>query len=111
MMRRLKFSPYMSLLLFKKCFLEAIRSGAKQTTIRRWSKPRVRAGARAYAPGLGWICIENVAEVDLRELDDGDARADGFNSVAQMRKELRRMYPKLKNDGKVWFRVRFRIAQ
>lgn len=100
----------MSLLLFKKCYLEAIRTGLKQTTIRRWSRPRVRAGGRAYSPGLGWICIENVDEVELRKLDDGDARADGFGSAAQMRKELRRIYPKVKTDGKFWFRVRFRIA-
>ena len=100
----------MGLLLFKKCFLEAIRTGSKQTTIRRWTRPRLRPGTRAFSPGVGWICIENVDEVNLRDLDDLDARADGFESVAKMRRELRKIYPKVKSDGKTWFRVRFRVT-
>jgi hypothetical protein len=100
----------MSLLLFKKCFLEAIRTGAKRTTVRRWSRPRVHAGGRAFSPGVGWICIENVDEVDLGDLDDIDARADGFGSAAQMRRELKKIYPEVPTDGKSWFRVRFRVA-
>lgn len=100
----------MALLLFQKRFLEAIRTGEKKTTIRRWSRPRVQPGRRAFSPGLGWISIENVDEVKLRDLDDTDARADGFDSARQMRRELKRIYPRIKADGKCWFRIRFRIA-
>jgi hypothetical protein len=100
----------MSLLLFKKQFLEAIRAGEKRTTIRRWARPRVRAGGRAYSPGLGWVAIDHVDEVNLRDLDDGDARADGFGSVLLMRRELKKIYPDARSDGKFWFRVRFTWA-
>jgi len=100
----------MSLLLFKKCFLESIRAGQKRSTIRRWRAPRVRAGGRAYAPGIGWITIEHVDEVRLRDLDDVDAHADGFENLTQMRRELRRIYPSVKTDGKCWFRVRFTVV-
>ena len=107
-------APYsrgrMSLLLFKKGFLNAIRTGEKRTTIRRWNKPRVRAGGRAFSPGIGWISIEDIEEVNLADLNECDERADGFHNAAQMRKELGRIYPNVKADGKCWFRVRFRIA-
>jgi hypothetical protein len=94
----------MSLLLLQKRFLEAIRTGEKKT------KPRVQPGGRAFSPGLGWVSIEKIDEVKLQDLDESDARADGFDSVAAMRRELRRIYPQIKADGKCWFRVRFRIA-
>jgi hypothetical protein len=100
----------MSLLLFKKCFLEAIRAGQKRSTIRRWRTPRVRAGGRAFSPGLGWVNIENVDVVSLRELNDWDARVDGFASAMQMRRELKKIYPHSKSDGKRWFRVRFKFV-
>ena len=100
----------MSLLLFKKCFLEPIRAGQKRSTIRRWRSPRVRAGGRAFSPGIGWVTIEDVNEINLRDLDNADARADGFDNATQMRRELRRIYPAIKKDGKCWFRVRFTIA-
>jgi hypothetical protein len=99
----------MSLLLFKKQFLELIRSGEKQTTIRRWRNARVRAGRQAFAPGLGWIAIEEIHHVKLRDLNDADARADGFNSAASMRRELRKLYPQSRSDGKSWFRIRFKL--
>ncbi|HEY8665456.1 MAG TPA: ASCH domain-containing protein [Tepidisphaeraceae bacterium] len=100
----------MLLLLFKKQFFESIRAGQKRTTIRRWTKPRVCAGKQAFTPGLGWISIECVDVVLLRELDDVDAQADGFASAEQIRRELRRLYPAIKRDGKHWFRVRFSLT-
>ena len=99
----------MGQLLFKKCFWEAIRRGSKRTTVRRWTWARVRAGQRAFAPGLGWLMIEAVNIVDLEELDDADARADGFESLRQMKQALRRLYPgHARGDGRRWFRVAFR---
>ncbi|HSZ54532.1 MAG TPA: ASCH domain-containing protein [Tepidisphaeraceae bacterium] len=99
----------MGLLLFKREFLAAIRSGSKRTTIRRWDRPRVRAGGSAFAPGLGWLAIESVDTVELKNLSDGDALADGFRSAAEMRKTLRRLYPSSRKDNRSWFRVRFRL--
>jgi hypothetical protein len=100
----------MSLLLFKKQFLELIRCGEKRTTIRRWRNARVRAGRPAFAPGLGWISIEEIIQIELGDLNDSDARADGFNSAASMRRALRKLYPQSRSDGKSWFRIRFKLS-
>ena len=94
----------MSLLLFKREYFSAIRSGSKRTTIRRWDRPRVRAGGNAFA-----LSIESVDAVELKNLSDRDALADGFRSAAQMRKTLRRLYPASRNDKRFWFLVKFRL--
>ena len=100
----------MGLLLFKREFLGSIRAGTKRTTIRRWDRPRVRAGGSAFAPGLGWLAIESVDAVELKSLNDLDARADGFRSAAEMRRMLRKLYPPAGDDRRSWFRVKFRVA-
>lgn len=94
---------------FKKAYQEAIRAGRKSTTIRRWNKPMIRAGQRAFSPGLGWLAIESVEAIELDALDEADANSDGFQTVMQMRQQLRSLYPNHVDDGKRWFRVRFRL--
>jgi hypothetical protein len=113
----------MGQLLFKKIFWDAIRDGSKRTTIRRWTAARLKAGGRAFAPGIGWLAIELVEIVpDLSRLNDDDARADGFDSADAMRATLRLLYPDHDDDGgrgaagagaemgdgRRWFRVAFR---
>ena len=102
----------MGQLFFKKPLQDAIREGRKRTTIRRWpaAKPGVLAGQRAYSPGLGWLTIERVERVDLEGLADADARADGFDTAAGLRKVLLALYPAHAADGKRWFRVAFKVA-
>jgi hypothetical protein len=97
----------MGQLLFKKCFWDAIRAGTKRTTLRRWASPRVKPGARAFAPGVGWLQIGAVDAVELAALGDADARADGFGSLAEMIDALAAIYPDHARDGKRWFRVAF----
>ena len=99
----------MSQLFFKKRFQDAIRSGRKSTTIRRWVKPRVRVGQRAFCPGLGWLAIDAVDPVELESLDETDALADGFGSLAEMRQLLHEMYPDHATDKLNWFRIRFHL--
>ena len=101
----------MSQLFFKKPYQDAIRAGRKTTTIRRWDRARVQPGKRAFSPGLGWLAIDAVDAVELEALDDRDAAADGFETAAEMRRLLRRIYPDAKRDGKHWFRVRFRVDE
>lgn len=103
----------MGQLFFKKPLQVAIREGRKRTTIRRWpaGRPGVRAGQRAYSPGLGWLLIETVDRVDLATLGDDDARADGFASADLLRAALRDLYPDQAADGKAWFRVAFRVGE
>jgi hypothetical protein len=100
-----------SQLFFKKQFFAAIRDGTKRTTIRRWPKARVSAGRDAYAPHIGWLSIEGVETVQLKHLDEADARADGFESRASMLRALRKLYPDHRSDGKQWFRVLFKIKE
>ena len=99
----------MGQLFFKKPLQIAIVEGRKRTTIRRWQRPRVRAGQRAYAPGVGWLAIEWVEPIELGALRDEDAAADGFANLAELLRVLRELYPDLSSDGKQWFRVRLAL--
>jgi hypothetical protein len=101
----------MGQLFFKKPLQDAIREGRKRTTIRRWARPLVRAGAEAFAPGVGWLAIESVESVELEHLSDADALADGFDSHARLLAALHALYPDQARDGKQWFMVRFTVAR
>ncbi len=96
------------MLLFKKKFLPAIRSGEKTQTIRLWKYRRMRAGQRSYIPGIGYIRIEAVDEVQLDALTDEDARPDGFATADLLREEIARLYPQQLADGHQAYRVVFR---
>jgi len=94
-------------LFFKRHLQEAIRAGRKRTTIRRWSRPMMQAGQKAYAPGLGWLAIDSVQPMDLDQLSDKDARADGVDNAKNLRELLFSLYPDHAEDGKSWFRIAF----
>jgi hypothetical protein len=100
------------MLLFKRKFLDDIRSGAKTQTIRLWKHRMMRSGQRSYIPGVGYIRINSVEQVEVDSLTDADAIPDGFPTAAALKKELRSIYgDKLKN-GHQAFRVVFeRIAE
>jgi hypothetical protein len=98
------------MLLFKKKFLAAIRSGEKTQTVRLWKHRRMRAGQRSYIPGAGYIRITAVEEVDLDQLTDADARPDGFETADQLRAELARLYPQQLAQGYRAYRVRFELV-
>ncbi len=53
--------------------------------------------------------IATVEAVELENLDDADARADGFQTIAEMREALASFYPDCGHDGKKWFRVMFAL--
>ncbi|QOV88151.1 ASCH domain-containing protein [Humisphaera borealis] len=99
----------MGLLFFKKPMQQAILAGRKVTTIRRWSRPRVKAGGKAWAQGVGWLAIEAVEVIDLRGMTRRDAQADGLPTLAALRAILRECYPAPGRDGKKWLRIRFRL--
>lgn len=96
-------------LYFKKPLQAAIREGRKCSTIRRWDRPRLRDGGRAFSPGVRWLEIESVDPVELDRVDDNDARADNFGTRGELLAVLRECYPETNRDGKQWFRVRFRL--
>lgn len=97
------------MLLFKKKFLELIRSGAKTQTVRLWKTCRFRAGDRGYIPSVGYIRITAVDAIGLDELTDDDARLDGFNSADALRAELQALYAERMNAGERLFRLRFHV--
>jgi len=99
-----------AMLLFKKKFLAAIRAGQKTQTIRLWKYRRMRPGQRSYIPGAGYIRILAVDEVRLDELTDADALPDGFQTAAQLRAEIERLYAGQLAEGYRAYRVVFRLA-
>ena len=97
------------MLLFKKKFLPAIRSGAKTQTIRLWSHCRMRAQQRSYIPGVGYIRILAVDEVALDALTDADAQPDGFPTADALRAELESLYGAQLRAGMKAYRIRFTV--
>ena len=99
------------MLLFKKKFLAAIRSGEKTQTIRLWKHRMMRAGQRSYTPGVGYLRITAVDEVEIDQLTDADAVPDGFPSADALRNELRLIYADRLEKGYKAFRVAFRVLE
>ena len=97
------------MLLFKKKFIEAIRCGKKTQTIRLWNRCRMKAGQRSYIPGIGYILILSVDQVDLDRLTDDDALPDGFARASLLREELRSIYADELARGFQAFRIRFSV--
>ena len=95
------------MLLFKKKFLDAIRSGAKTQTIRLWPRRQMRAGQRSYIPGVGYIRVSEVAAVELEELTDADALPDGVATAGALRREIQTLYAEKIAGGYQAFRVVF----
>jgi len=98
-------------ILFKKAFKAAILEGRKTTTLRRWRTCSLKAGDRVNAPGVGQLILKEVRAVTWETLTEADAQADGFASLAELNRVIRRIYPDLDRDGKTWFRIRFRLAR
>lgn len=98
------------MLLFKKKFLPAIRSGEKTQTIRLWKWRMMRPGQRSYIPGAGYVAIERVEPVSLNELTDADALPDGFATADALRQELSTIYGDKLVAGYQAYRVVFRVT-
>jgi hypothetical protein len=98
-------------LLFKREFFDAIRRGSKTTTLRRWKSCHIEAGDRVKAPGVGWLRIRICESVKLSQIKAADAKADGFDSLADLHAALDRFYPDQKGDGKSWYRLAFELEK
>lgn len=95
------------MLLMKKMFFDAIRSGRKTTTLRYWRRPHVREGAVCRISGLGKLRIDKVRCVGQAKLSDADARQDGFENLTALRKALDKMYPADKRKGRKLYQIHF----
>lgn len=96
-----------AMLLMKKEYFEAIRDGSKTTTLRYWRGQLVRADTTQTIGGLGKVRIESIGQVEMPDLTDADARADGYENLAQLRQALGRLYPPEKRKGRSLYLVRF----
>jgi hypothetical protein len=103
------FRYVISMLLFKKKFLDAIRTGEKTQTIRLWKYCRMRSGQRSYIPGAGYIRITGITEIKLEVLTDDDARPDGFATADLLREEIARLYPQQIADGFKAYKIEFHL--
>ncbi|MBN1911350.1 MAG: ASCH domain-containing protein [Pirellulales bacterium] len=97
------------MLLFKKKFLPAIRSGEKTQTIRLWKHRRMKAGQRSYIPGAGYIRVTAVEPIDLDTLTDADALPDGFPTADALRAELAQLYGDQLAAGHQAYRIVFQL--
>ena len=96
------------MLLMKKQFFDAIRTGRKTTTLRYWRRALVAAGSVHNIRGLGRIRIDRVRPVALRELRAADAHADGFETLAALKRALKEMYPaRNSSDGRRLYQIHF----
>jgi hypothetical protein len=94
-------------ILFKKEFHAAILAGRKTTTLRRWRSCKLKPGDRVRVPGVGELTLSAVESVRWEDLTEADAKADGFETLAELNKVIARIYPDMEGDGKAWFRIRF----
>jgi hypothetical protein len=99
------------MLLFKRKFLDDIRSGTKTQTIRLWKHRMMRSGQRSYIPGVGPIRITTVEAVEVDALTDADAIPDGFPTAEALQEELRTIYGEKLENGHQAYRVIFTTVQ
>ena len=97
------------MLLMKKTFFDAIRAGKKTTTLRFWLRRQVRPDSEHLIPGLGRVQIGKVTSVRQSDLTDADAVADGFESSADLKKALAKLYPLSRRKGRKLYHVHFEL--
>jgi hypothetical protein len=60
------------------------------------------------APGVGELVLQEVEQIEWEKLTEADAMSDGFESLEELNRAIRRIYPNLEGDGKNWFRLKFK---
>ena len=95
------------MLLIKKQFFDAIRRGAKTTTLRYWRRPMVRTGSVHSVRGLGVVRVDDVRTIAAGDLTDADAQADGLADRAELAGVLSELYPPSQRRGRELYKVTF----
>lgn len=95
------------MLLFKAKFRNALLDGSKTTALRAWKSNRVKAGTVAKT-NLGIsLAIISVESIQLAEITDAHAKADGFLDRESLMVELQSIYDALPDKLTL---VQFRLA-
>ncbi|MGH9350287.1 MAG: hypothetical protein ACRD26_23800 [Vicinamibacterales bacterium] len=77
-------------MLLRNDVLQRIRDGTITVAFRRWRRPTVRAGGTLLTP-VGQLGIRAVDPVSLNQISFEDARRAGYESVAALLNDLRRV--------------------
>lgn len=83
-------------MLFRKGFLEGIRTGDVTLAFRRWRRPTVQGGGTLLTP-VGQLGIKSIEPVSLNQISVADARRAGYESREVLLNELRS-----RPEGKVY---------
>lgn len=75
-------------MIFKERFWAGIRDGSITVAYRRWKRPSVRAGGTLQSPA-GLLAIDSVETITVDAIDDGAARAAGYQDGKEARANLR----------------------
>ena len=95
------------MLLIKKQFFDAIRSGVKTSTLRYWRRPMVRAGSVHSVRGLGVVRVDHVRAIRADDVTDADAKADGLAGRAELAALLAELYPPSQRRKRELYKVTF----
>jgi hypothetical protein len=68
--------------------LEGIASGKIKLAFRKWKKPTVKTGGRLRTP-IGVLAIHSVDRISGKEISDRDAKLAGFESRADLLREVK----------------------
>lgn len=90
-------------MLLPKVALDGIVAGTVTRAYRSWLRPTVRAGGTLNTK-IGQLAIDAVEVVDPATITDGDARAAGATSAAELVAGLRH------GEGRVVYRIDFHLA-
>jgi hypothetical protein len=100
----------MKQLMFKARFIPLILNGSKTQTIRARNKTHegdfVQARCQYHQPAFGILRVTSVCKVKRSELSESDAKADGFETLTELQKTIKQLYPLLAADCEL-FRIQF----
>jgi hypothetical protein len=90
------------LIYIKGWYLPLIAEGTKTTTIRLWKVCNLLPGRTLTFNGRIRVTLTRVEHRRLGDLDDDDARLDGFSSRRALITAIREHYPGTSLDRMVW---------
>ena len=102
----------MKQLNFKKEYKEKLQSGRKTTTIRMNTdlKPREIVEIVAGGESCGYARIKSIVKKRISEINNKDAKKDGFKNRRELLKALKKIYGKITPETQVYI-IRFEKAR
>lgn len=89
-------------MIFRKDFLDKIKSGKVRVAYRNWVRPTVKAGGTLHTP-VGLLEILSLTPVGADTLSSKHAEAAGFESLKNLKEELE------KKKGGVVYEIKFKL--